>query len=90
MKIAILGGGNMGGATALGLVNAGKVDPEDITVTALHKATLDKFASAGMKVSLSNADAVKGADIIIIAVKPWIVELSDELLLAVCCKIDVL
>ena len=74
MKLTIIGAGNMGGATALGLVNGGKLSPEDICVTAAHQQTLVKFASRGIRTSLDNQDAVEGADVVVIAVKPWLVE----------------
>ena len=46
MKIAVIGAGNMGGATALGLAAA---CPEiGITVTAKHAATLERFAARGL------------------------------------------
>ena len=73
MKVTIIGAGNMGGATALGLAKAGRVVPGDITVTARHESTLEKFKEAGIRTCLSNVEAVRGADVVIIAVKPWIV-----------------
>lgn len=71
--ITIIGGGNIGGASAFGLWNAGK-DFLSITVTARHAETLEKFSKAGMEVSLDNRKAVVGADIVILAVKPWMME----------------
>jgi len=71
--ITIIGGGNIGGASAFGIWNAAK-DFVSITVTARHSETLEKFASAGMKVSLDNRAAVAGADVVILAVKPWLME----------------
>jgi len=73
MKVTIIGAGNMGGATALGLAKAGRIAASDITVTARHASTLAKFKEAGINTCLDNVKAVKGADIIIIAVKPWVV-----------------
>lgn len=71
--ITIIGGGNIGGAAAFGLWNAGR-DFLSITVTARHNETLAKFAEAGMGVSLDNRKAAKGADLVILAVKPWLME----------------
>lgn len=62
----------MGGALARGLVKAGR-NASDITVTAAHAKTLDKFAGLGMNCTTENVAAVKEAEIIFIAVKPWIV-----------------
>ena len=70
MKIAVIGAGNMGGATALGLAAA---CPElGITVTARHAATLEKFAARGLHTSLDNPAAAREADIVILGVKPWL------------------
>ena len=72
MKIAIIGAGNMGGATALGFA---KFVPEaELTVTAAHAATLGKFAVRGIATTLDNVEAATGADIIILGVKPWLVD----------------
>ena len=72
MKIAIIGAGNMGGATARGLVAKNVVPAQDITVTAAHSSSLDSFDLMGMHITLDNHQAVIGADIIILAIKPWI------------------
>lgn len=74
MKLTIIGAGNMGGATALGLAKSGKIAAKDVTVTALHQTTLDKFADKGFVTGLDNKTAVAGADIVMIAVKPWFVK----------------
>ena len=70
MKIAIIGAGNMGGATALGL--AGALSDARITVTAKHAATLEKFAARGLQTSLDNVAAAADADVVILGVKPWL------------------
>ena len=72
MKAAIIGAGNMGGATAIGLSKAGRVKASDITVTARHQTTLDRFKPYGINTSLDNVEAVKASDIVILVVKPWI------------------
>ena len=72
MDISIIGAGNMGGATALGLA---RFCPEArITVTARHQETLEKFSSSGIASTLDNAEAVKGADVVIMGVKPWLLK----------------
>ena len=71
MKIAIIGGGNMGGATAIGLAKAGI---KNIVVTARHQATLNKFNEYDIETTTDNLQAVEGADIIFLVVKPWIIE----------------
>ena len=72
MKIAIIGAGNMGGATALGL--AGALPDARITVTAKHAATLERFAARGLQTSLDNASAAADADLVILGVKPWLAQ----------------
>ena len=72
MNIAIIGAGNMGGATALGL--AGALPDVRITVTAKHAATLEKFAARGLQTSCDNVAAARGADIVVLGVKPWLVQ----------------
>ena len=73
MKITIIGGGSMGGATAFGLSKGKTFSAKDIKVTAAHQSTLEKFSAAGMQVSLDNGTAVEGADIVAVVVKPWLV-----------------
>lgn len=74
MKISIIGAGHIGGALALGLARSGKVLPSEITVTAKHPESLVRFSEAGLRTGLDNSEAVKGADFVFIAVKPWLVE----------------
>lgn len=74
MKTAIIGAGNMGGATAIGLAVSATLEAADITVTAKHQTTLDRFTPYGIKTSLDNKAAVAGADVVMIVVKPWFVE----------------
>lgn len=71
MNLAIIGAGNMGGATALGLAAA--LPKARITVTAQHASTLEKFAARGLQTSLDNLAAIEGAEVVILAVKPWLV-----------------
>lgn len=80
MKIAILGAGNMGGALARGLVNFGGIPAGDITVSAVHGYTLERFKGSGFNTTFSNTDAIANADIIVIAVKPYAVgKIIDEI-----------
>lgn len=71
MKVTIIGAGNMGGALAVGIAKAGR--GHELTVTAAHESTLEKFKPLGIKGTTDNASAVKDADVIFVAVKPWIV-----------------
>lgn len=74
MKITIIGAGSMGGTAARSFSSSSLFTADDITVTARHKETLDSFEGTGIHTSLSNTDAIKGADIIIIAVRPAVAE----------------
>ena len=80
MNITIIGAGNMGGAAAIGIARAGKIPASCITVTARHATTLARFSEYGVRTSLDNVEAVKDADMVVIAVKPWIVpEVCSEI-----------
>lgn len=70
MKIAILGGGNLGQSIAQGLLE-NKVSPETITVTRNKTELLRNLQQQGVHVSNNNNEATKKADLIIIAVKPY-------------------
>ncbi len=76
MKITIIGSGNMGGATAKGLAQGTIFAASDITCTAQTEATLEKMRRINPEFNLTNDNtaAVRDADLIIIAVKPWRVE----------------
>lgn len=72
MRIAIIGAGNMGGATALGFA---RFCPEArITVTARHQETLDRYSGIGIASTLDNSKAVEDADLVIMGVKPWLLK----------------
>lgn len=74
MKVAIIGAGAMGGAIALGLLKSNTVAATDITVTAKTQKTLNIFEQKGIKTSTDNRKAAEGADIVCLAVKPWLME----------------
>lgn len=71
MKITIIGGGNLGTAMAEGLLKSKFCTAADITITKRNTATLKDIAAKGVKVTADNLSAVKKADIIILAVKPF-------------------
>ena len=74
MKIAIIGTGAMGGAMADGFIKSGAVKPANISVANPTAQKLEHFALQGASVTTDNKTAAEGADIVIIAVKPWLVE----------------
>lgn len=76
MKITIIGAGNMGGAIARGLAKGSIFSENDITCTAKGTATLEKLreTNPGFTLLTDNQQAVKGADIVVFAVKPWLMK----------------
>ena len=76
MKITIIGAGNMGGSIARGLVKGGVLAETDITVADLTPQVLDVLHAEhpGMGVTTDNQQAVEGADMVLFAVKPWLME----------------
>lgn len=78
MKITIIGAGNMGGALIKGWAKATRKGDAnlDITITAHTQKTLDKFIAEypELHATLNNKEAVEGADVIILAVKPWLID----------------
>ncbi|MDR1501490.1 MAG: pyrroline-5-carboxylate reductase [Prevotella sp.] len=76
MKITILGAGNMGGAIACGLAVSGGVQPQDITVIDHKGKNVPRLREVSEDINVVVADysSLLTADILIIAVKPWMVE----------------
>ena len=72
MRIAIIGAGNMGGATALGFARF--CSEARITVTARHQETLDRYSGVGIASTLDNSKAVEDAEVVIMGVKPWLLK----------------
>ncbi|AGL02942.1 pyrroline-5-carboxylate reductase [Desulfoscipio gibsoniae] len=72
-KIGFIGGGAMAEALISGLISAGLVSPQQILVSDLSEQRrthlADKFA---VEVSNANNTVVTGADIVILAVKPFV------------------
>lgn len=75
MKLTVIGAGNMGGALIKGWAKSGKID--DITIADKSETLLAEFKSAypTINTTTDNVEAVKGADIIVLVVKPWLMEL---------------
>jgi len=65
MQIAIIGAGNVGRALASSLTHAG----HDVTVSAAHpEHATEAAAQTGARAATSNAAAVRGADLVVLAV----------------------
>ena len=73
MKIAIIGAGAMGGAVASGLLRYGD-NKYCISVSNPSSEPLERLAPLGAETTHDNKAAVRNADMVIIAVKPWILQ----------------
>lgn len=74
MKIAVIGAGAMGGATVEGLIKSADFRNEDITVSDPSPVVTEKFVQMGVSVTTDNAIAAAEADVVMVVVKPWLVE----------------
>lgn len=70
-KITIIGGGNLGVAIAEGLISSKHSKAGDITITRRNVALLESQKKKGIKTESDNSKAVKGADIVLLCVKPF-------------------
>src|SRR5579863_5822663 len=74
-RVAFLGAGKMGGILLQALLKHGLLSPKLTRATVAHEERAKALASKwGVEVGTSNAEAVKAADIILIAVKPQVVQ----------------
>jgi pyrroline-5-carboxylate reductase len=70
-KVAILGGGKIGESLLAGLLSSGWCEPRHVVVTGRREERLRELAERyGVRGTLSNAEAVSGAPLVVIAVKP--------------------
>jgi len=78
LNIAIIGAGNLGQAMALGLLDSG-YPANQLSLTRRNLDKIDAFSKKGCSVLTDNSRAVQGAELIILAVKPYNVQeiLSD-------------
>ena len=80
MTITIIGIGNMGGAIARGLCAGTLVAPGNIRVSDPDQSHLEamKHFNPAVQTFSDNKAAVIDADIVLLAVKPWLVETVAE------------
>jgi len=71
LKIAIIGGGNLGSAIAEGLIKSKFISPGNLTITRRNVEALAGLKSAGVNVTNDNKTAVQKSDVIIVALKPY-------------------
>lgn len=70
-EIALIGSGNMGGSMLKGMVKAGLVQPSEIIVSDVFEASQQRLAGElGCTGTCDNVEAVTGAKVVILAVKP--------------------
>jgi len=71
MKVAVIGGGTMGGALVRSILRARLAVKGDIIVSEVSRERRDLIAKKyGVMVTDDNASAIKGADAVILAIKP--------------------
>ncbi|WP_447965738.1 pyrroline-5-carboxylate reductase [Nitrospira sp. Ecomares 2.1] len=84
-KLAFLGAGNMCEALVTGILKANLASPANISVTDISSIRLEHFQKTfQVQVGSHNADEVKSADIIVLCVKPQVMdivlsEIKDQL-----------
>ena len=71
-SIAFIGGGNMAFALASGILRAGP--GRSVVVSDPVPEQLARFADAPVRTTLDNLDAVAGASVVVLAVKPQVME----------------
>ena len=71
LKLAVLGAGQLGETLIRGLLDAGLADARSVTVTTLHRTrSRDLARRLGVRAAASNAEAVAGAQVVLLVVKP--------------------
>lgn len=70
-KLAVLGAGAMGGSIARGVLAA--QDPPEVVVTTPTEDRLARWRELGVRALADNVEAVRGADVVLVAVKPHLV-----------------
>ena len=71
MKFAVIGAGMMGSAIITGIVNNNVLKAEEIFISDPDTGKCEQLkARLGVNIAASNAEAVSGADAVLVAVKP--------------------
>ena len=71
MKIAFIGGGVMAEAMIKGILGQGVARPKDITASDINPERLSALSQGyGIKTSADNRQAMEGADVVVLAIKP--------------------
>ena len=70
-KVAIIGGGKIGESLLAGLISSGWREPREVVVTGRREERVRELEERyGVHGTLSNAEAVSGASLVVVAVKP--------------------
>lgn len=80
-RVAFIGAGRMATALAKGMLNAAFVAPDQVSASDVSDAAREQFeAATGCTTRETNAEAVAGADVVVLAVKPQVLaEMLSEL-----------
>lgn len=74
-RVAILGAGKIGESLLAGLLSSGWREPGEVTVTGRRPERIHELTVRhGVNATLSNAEAVAGAGLVVVAVKPQDIE----------------
>ncbi len=85
-KLGFLGGGNMAAALVKGLLHAKVVPPADVVVSDVKQERLDLLSKThGCRTTADNHALVKECDVLVLAVKPQVI---DKVLEAVAGDVD--
>ncbi|MCR5820519.1 MAG: pyrroline-5-carboxylate reductase [Bacteroidaceae bacterium] len=82
MKFSIIGAGNIGSALAFGLAHSGLVRPEEICISNTHSEKLERISKKEplIRTTTDNKVCIDGADVVVLAVKPWkLAPLAEQL-----------
>jgi len=69
-RMTIIGAGNIGTAIAGGLVDSGRFESKDITLTRRTPAALEVLRGRGFSVDTDNRAAVRQSEVVLVAVEP--------------------
>ena len=72
-SFAFLGGGVMATAILRSLLDAGLVAGERVSISEPQEARRQVLAELGVRAVASNTEAVAGADVVVLAVKPYVI-----------------
>ena len=73
-KIGFIGAGNMANAIIRGLIAAGEISCGNIFVSDKDETKLAEFAKMGINITTDNSEVEQNCDIVILAVKPQIMD----------------